>query len=44
MTITCKSVSELKEALNAMGFFLVSDLPGPMKVEIRRKVIVARIK
>lgn len=44
MTIICKTAKELKEALNAQGFFLVADLPRPLRIEVRRGMLIARMK
>lgn len=43
MTIICRTAKELKEALALQGFFLVSDLPRPLRVEIRRGMLIARM-
>ena len=43
MTITAKNCKELAEALNAQGFFLVTDLPPFTRIEIRRGEIVVRM-
>ncbi len=42
MTIICKTVKELRDALQMQGFFLVADLPRPLRIEIRRGMLVAR--
>ena len=42
MTIICKTVKELRDALHLQGFFLVTDLPRPLRVEVRRGMLVAR--
>lgn len=44
MTIICKTVQELKEALHKQGFFLVADLPRPLRIEIRRGMLIARMQ
>ena len=43
MTIICKTVKELRDALQSQGFFLVADLPRPLRIEIRRGMLVARM-
>jgi hypothetical protein len=43
MTIVCRTAKELKEALHKRGFFLVTDLPRPLRVEIRRGMLIARM-
>ena len=42
MTIICRTVNELRDALHKQGFFLVTDLPRPLRVEVRRGMLVAR--
>ena len=42
MTIICRTVNELRDALQSQGFFLVTDLPRPLRIEIRRGMLVAR--
>ncbi|WP_262381516.1 hypothetical protein [Pseudomonas sp. WS 5410] len=42
MTIICRTVNELRDALHKQGFFLVADLPRPLRIEIRRGMLVAR--
>ncbi|MFL1533915.1 MULTISPECIES: hypothetical protein [Pseudomonas] len=42
MTIICRTVNELRDALHLQGFFLVTDLPRPLRIEIRRGMLVAR--
>lgn len=43
MTITVKNCQELARALQQQGFFLVADLPRPLRVEIRRGLLIARM-
>lgn len=43
MTIICRTSKQLTEALQARGFFLVSDLPRPLRIEVRRGMIIARV-
>lgn len=42
MTIICRTVNELRDALHKQGFFLVTDLPRPLRIEVRRGMLVAR--
>ncbi|MDO9344863.1 MAG: hypothetical protein Q7T99_15395 [Pseudomonas sp.] len=42
MTIICRTVNELRDALHKQGFFLVTDLPRPLRIEIRRGMLIAR--
>ncbi|WP_256349694.1 hypothetical protein [Pseudomonas gingeri] len=42
MIIIAKTAKELAKALQAQGFFLVTDLPRPLRIEIRRGMLVAR--
>jgi len=42
MTIICRTVSELRDALHKQGFFLVTDLPRPLRIEVRRGMLIAR--
>lgn len=44
MTIICRTVNELRDALHKQGFFLVTDLPRPLRIEVRRGMLVARFK
>ncbi|SEC26332.1 hypothetical protein SAMN05216178_4020 [Pseudomonas saponiphila] len=43
MTITVKNCQELARALQMRGFLLVADLPRPLRIDIRRGVIIARM-
>ncbi len=43
MTIICRTSKQLAEALHKQGFFLVSDLPRPLRLEVRRGMIIARV-
>lgn len=43
MTITARTCKELTEALARRGFFLVADLPRPLRIEIRRGMLIARM-
>lgn len=43
MTIICRTVNELRDALQSQGFFLVSDLPRPLRIEVRRGMLIARM-
>lgn len=42
MTIICRTAKQLTKALQSQGFFLVADLPRPLRIEIRRGMLVAR--
>lgn len=44
MTIIAKNHAALKSALQRQGFFLVADLPKRIKVQIRRGMLVVRLK
>lgn len=43
MTIICRTAKQLTRALQAQGFFLVSDLPRPLRIEVRRGMLIARV-
>ena len=43
MTIICRTAKQLTEALHQRGFFLVTDLPRPLRIEIRRGMLIARM-
>ena len=43
MTIICRTSAQLVEVLRRQGFFLVTDLPRPLRVEIRRGMLIARM-
>ncbi|WP_256262775.1 hypothetical protein [Pseudomonas gingeri] len=42
MTIICRTAKQLTKALENRGFFLVADLPRPLRIEIRRGMLIAR--
>jgi len=42
MTIICRTARQLTQALQSQGFFLVTDLPRPLRIEVRRGMIIAR--
>lgn len=42
MTIICRTSAQLIEVLRRQGFFLVTDLPRPLKLESRRGMLIAR--
>lgn len=43
MTITARTCKELTEALARLGFFLVADLPRPLRVDMRPGLLIARM-
>ncbi|KAF1032991.1 MAG: hypothetical protein GAK37_00311 [Pseudomonas sp.] len=43
MTIICRTAKQLAEALQSQGFFLVTDLPRPLRIEICRGMLIARM-
>lgn len=43
MTIICRTAKKLTKALQSQGFFLVSDLPRPLRIEVRRGMLIARV-
>lgn len=42
MTIICRTAKQLTQALHKQGFFLVTDLPRPLRIEVRRGMLIAR--
>ena len=43
MTIIARNRQALTEALHRQGFFLVADLPGRVRVEQRRGMLIVRL-
>lgn len=43
MTIVALNFKQLANALESHGFRLVTDLPRPLRIEIRRGAIIARM-
>ena len=43
MTIVCRTSAQLVEVLRRRGFFLVTDLPRPLRLETRRGMLIARV-
>ncbi|KAA8560559.1 hypothetical protein FX985_00609 [Pseudomonas extremaustralis] len=43
MTIICRTAKQLTKALENQGFFLVSDLPRRIRIEVRRGMLIARV-
>lgn len=43
MTIICRTAKQLTEALRNQGFFLVADLPRPLRIEVRRGMLIAKV-
>ncbi|WP_262984052.1 hypothetical protein [Pseudomonas chlororaphis] len=43
MTIICRTAKELAQALQKQGFFLVADLPRPLRVDMRHGLLIARM-
>ena len=43
MTIIAISRKTLIEALHRQGFFLVNELPRPIRIEVRRGMLIARV-
>lgn len=44
MTIICRTSKQLTEALRRQGFFLVNELPRPLRIEVRRGMLIARMR
>ncbi|AZD50535.1 hypothetical protein C4K20_5144 [Pseudomonas chlororaphis subsp. aurantiaca] len=43
VAIIARTAKQLAEALQSQGFFLVADLPRPLRIEIRRGMLIARV-
>lgn len=43
MTIIATNRKSLIQALHRQGFSLVSDLPNPVRIEVRRGMLIARL-
>ena len=43
MTIIATNRKSLIQALHRQGFSLVSDLPHPVRIEVRRGMLIARL-
>ena len=43
MTIIATNRKSLIQALHRQGFYLVSDLPRPVRIEVRRGMLIARL-
>ena len=43
MTIIATNRKTLIQALHRQGFFLVSELPRPIRIEVRRGMLIARV-
>lgn len=43
MTILCRTSAQLVQALHRQGFFMVSELPRPLRIEVRRGMLIARL-
>lgn len=43
MTIIATNRKTLIQALHRQGFFLVNELPRPIRIEVRRGMLIARV-
>lgn len=43
MTIIATNRKSLIQALHRQGFFLVNELPRPIRIEVRRGMLIARL-